>query len=190
MRRKTEQVRQRIIDAAYDAIWRSGFHRTSMDAIASRAKVTKRTMYAYFRSKDDLLAAVLGHYSGLAAQRLQRMGSRLPRDRNGMIDSFFSQLAGWAAATPRWSGSGFTRVVVELADLPGHPARAIARRVKATTEAWLGEQLETAGVRHPRDRARELMLLMEGSMALTLIHGDRRYIDAAAQAAKRLTAQK
>ena len=37
-----------------------------------------------------------------------------------------------------------------------------------------------------RERAREIMLLMEGAMALTLIHGDRDYIDAAARAAKRL----
>jgi hypothetical protein len=32
------------------------------------------------------------------------------------------------------------------------------------------------------------MLLMEGAMALTLIHGHRRYIDAAANAALRLAA--
>jgi len=107
-----------------------------------------------------------------------------------MIDSFFAQLAGWASATPRWSGSGFTRLAVELADLPGHPARAIARRAKATTEAWLAERLAAAGVRQPRDRARELMLLMEGAMALTLIHGERTYIDAAARAAVRLAAQR
>jgi AcrR family transcriptional regulator len=188
MRKKTEIVRQRIIDAAYEAVWRSGFHRTSMDTIARRARVTKRTMYSYFRSKDDLLAAVLRHYGTLAARRLQRVGDRMPSDKNGMIDSFFGQLAGWAGATPRWSGSGFTRVVVELADLPGHPARAIARQVKATTETWLGERLDMADVPHSRDRARELMLLMEGAMVLMLIHGDRKYIDAAAQVAKRLMA--
>jgi hypothetical protein len=34
------------------------------------------------------------------------------------------------------------------------------------------------------------MLLMEGSMALMLIHGDQRYIDAAARAAKQLIAQR
>jgi AcrR family transcriptional regulator len=188
MRRKTDEVRQRIVDAAYEAVWRSGFHRTSLDGIAKRAKLTKRTLYSYFRSKDDLFAAVLLHHGELAAQRLKRIGDRMPSDRNGMIDSYFGQLAGWAGATPRWSGSGFTRLVVELADLPGHPARAIARRVKATTETWLGERLELAGVPYSRDRARELMLLMEGSMMLMLIHGDRKYIDAAAQAAKRLVA--
>jgi hypothetical protein len=34
------------------------------------------------------------------------------------------------------------------------------------------------------------MLLMEGAMALMLIHGDRSYIDAAARAARQLTARR
>ena len=186
MRTKSEQTRRRIIDAAYESFWRSGFTRTNMDGIATRAGVTKRTLYAYFRSKDELLAEVLHRYSELAAQRLQRIGERMPPDREGIIESYFEQLARWASVTPRWSGSGFTRLVVELADLPGHPARAIARRSKSATEGWLADKLAGARVALPHERARELMLLLEGAMALMLIHGDRRYIDAAAQAAKRL----
>lgn len=188
MRRKTESTRHRIIDAAYECFWRAGYTRTSLDTIAGRAEVTKRTVYSYFRSKDDLLAAVMSHYNVLAAQRLKRIGDRMPKDRDGLIDSFFGQLAGWASATPRWSGSGFTRIVVELADLPGHPARALARRAKDTTESWLSDKLAQARVVDPAERACEVMLLLEGAMALTLIHGQRRYIDAAARAAKRLAA--
>jgi AcrR family transcriptional regulator len=190
MRRNKDQTRQQIIDAAYECFWRCGFTRNSVDTIAARAGVTKRTLYAHFRSKDDLLSAVLTRYGELAAKRLQHIGNRMPADRDGMIDSFFGQLAGWASATPRWSGSGFTRLVVELADLPGHPARTIARRAKATTEGWLAERLAAARVSQPRERAREVMLLMEGSMALMLIHGDRHYVDAAAHAAKQLLKQK
>jgi AcrR family transcriptional regulator len=189
MRRRNDHTPRRIVDAAYESFWRSGFTRTSVDSIAARAGVTKRTLYSYFRSKDDLLAAVLLRYGELARERLQRIGDCMPDDRDGMIDSFFGQLAGWASTTPRWSGSGFTRLVVELADLPGHPARAIARRAKATTESWLAELLSNARVSQPRERAREVMLLMEGSMALMLIHGDRSYIEAAARAAKQLVKQ-
>jgi AcrR family transcriptional regulator len=186
MRTKSAETRNRIVDAAYESFWRSGFMRTSVDGIAERADVTKRTVYAYFRSKDDLLAAVLVRYRELAAERLQRIGDRMPADRDGLIESYFGQLVGWASATPRWSGSGFTRLVVELADLPGHPARAIAKRAKAETEAWLAEKLADARVPHPQQRAREIVLLTEGAMSLTLIHGGRGYIDAAAQAAKAL----
>ena len=184
MRRKSEFVRQRISEAAYESFWRNGYTRTNVDAIAARASVTKRTLYAYFPSKDDLLAAVLLRYGELALARLERIGERMPAERDSMIDAFFAQLDRWASATPRWAGSGLTRLVMELGDLPGHPARAIARRAKATTEAWLAARLRAANVRGERDRAREIMLLLEGAMVLTLIHGDRGYIDAAARAAK------
>ena len=127
MRTKQAKTRMRIIEAAYESFWRLGFARTSVDSIAARAGLTKRTLYSYFPSKDDLLAAVLQRYSELAAERLQHIADRLPADRYGMVDSLFGQLAGWASATHRWSGSGFTRLVVELAHMPGHPARAIAR---------------------------------------------------------------
>lgn len=190
MRTKSAETRNRIVEAAYESFWRSGFIRTSVDGIAERAKVTKRTVYAYFRSKDDLLAAVLAHYRELAAERLKRIGDRMPADRDGLIDSYFGQLVGWASTTPRWSGSGFTRLVVELADLPGHPARAIAKRAKAETEVWLAEKLAHARVPRPRQRARDIVLLTEGAMSLTLIHGGRAYIDAAAHAAKHLVKQR
>lgn len=186
MRSRTERTRARIVDAAYESFWRSGFVRAGVDAIAERAGVTKRTLYGYFRSKDDLLAAVLARYGELAAERLERIGAGMPPDRDGLVASFFGQLAGWAGATPKWSGSGFTRLTIELAELPGHPARAIARRHKAATEAWLAERLAAARVARPQEKAREMMLLLEGSMALTMIHGGRAYIDAAAEAARRL----
>jgi hypothetical protein len=102
-----------------------------------------------------------------------------------VLESFFGQLLEWARK-PRWSGSGFTRLVVELADLPGHPARAIARRAKAVTEAWLAELLAKDRIPSASQRAREIMLLMEGAMVLMLIHGDRSYGEAGLRAAKRL----
>jgi len=186
MRRKSEETRQRILGAAYESFWRAGYTRTNVETIAERARMTKRTLYAYFRSKDDLLAAVLLSYGDLAAERLRHIGDRMPDDRDGMIESFFGQLAGWASTTPRWSGSGFTRLVIELADLPGHPARAIARRHKATLENWLAERLARVRVARAKQRAREILLLMEGAMVMMLIHNDRRYIEAAAGAARQL----
>src|ERR1700755_1555268 len=83
MRRQTAEIRSRIVDAAYESFWRLGFRRSSVDSIAARAGLTKRTVYAYFRSKDDLLAAVLQRYDELAAQRLQRIGEGLPAGRCG-----------------------------------------------------------------------------------------------------------
>jgi len=183
MRRSRTQTHERILDAAYGLFWRQGFLRVSMDEIAARAGITKRTLYQHFRSKDDLMAAALEHSGELAMQRM-RMFHR-PDKPLEMIETFFAELAAWAAK-PHYSGGGFTRVAVELADLRGHPARAIARRHKTTVETWLAEGFAAGKVRAPRERAREVMLLMEGAMLLMLIHGDRGYAAAAAQAAATL----
>jgi hypothetical protein len=132
-----------------------------------------------------LLSATLAHSSELAIARLRDFPvSKTPHD---FIDAFFSQLASWAAK-PRWSGGGFTRVVVELADLRGHPARSVARKHKAAVEQWIAGALASIQVSSPVVRAREIMLLMEGAMALMLIHGNRDYAAAAANAAKALVA--
>jgi AcrR family transcriptional regulator len=182
MKRSKEQTRFRILDAAYGLFWRQGFLRVSMDDVAARARITKRTLYQHFRSKDDLMAAALAHCSELA---IQRLGFPRPTKRDELIDSFFTELAEWAAK-PGWSGGGFTRAVMELADLRGHPARTIARKHKTAVEKWLADALAAADVSSPRERACEVMLLMEGAMALMLIHGDRNYAKAAAGAARTL----
>jgi len=76
--------------------------------------------------------------------------------------------------------------VIELADLPGHPARLIARRHKSLLEAHLAHRLAQAGVGTPHELAREIWLLSEGAISLMLVHGDRAYAAAAARAANRL----
>lgn len=185
MARSSQQTHARIVDAAHVMFWRKGFVRASLDDIADQAQVTKRTLYQHFRSKDDLMAAVLLQASELSMQRLRRYFDQTHDTPAACLDALFDDLAKWAA-TPRWIGAGFTRVAIELADLPGHPARAVARRHKQTVEASFVALLEKVGTPCAVERARDVMLLWEGAMTLTLIHADHGYILAAAEAAKRL----
>lgn len=189
MPRSAVLTRQRILEAAYKLFRRKGFIRVGVDEIATAASVTKRTLYYHFRSKDALLAAVLGSQHKLTFAAFKTFGDKLSGSPEQIVDAFFRELAIWSAK-PRWAGSGFTRLAIELADLPGHPARAIARQHKAMLEAYLADLLAKANVISPRERAREIWLLSEGAMVLILIHGDRRYADAAAEAAKRLVKAK
>lgn len=48
-----------ILDSAYKAFAREGYHGTTMDKIASRIGVTKGTLYLYFKDKADLFTSVL-----------------------------------------------------------------------------------------------------------------------------------
>jgi AcrR family transcriptional regulator len=66
-------ARQRILDAAFSAFMERGFAETSTLEIATRARVSKRELYALVGSKQEMLAACIGE----RAQRL-RMPAGLP----------------------------------------------------------------------------------------------------------------
>jgi AcrR family transcriptional regulator len=182
MPKPSHNTRSRIIDAAYRLFRRKGFARASMDDIAAEATVTKRTLYHHFESKDALLGEVLGAQHELALASFKTFGDRMAGSPEQMVVSMFEQLAVWSDK-PRWAGSGFTRLVVELADLPGHPARVVARRHKALLEQHLADMLERAGVAEAIEVAREIWLLSEGAISSMLVHSDRRYVAAAGRAA-------
>jgi len=185
MARPAKKTRERILAAAYGRLYQEGFTRASLDAIAAAAGVTKRTLYYHFESKDALVAAVLEAQHDRALERIQGWASDAPDDPGELIDALFGKLAAWAGEA-KWTGSGFTRIAMELADLPGHPARVAARQHKAAVEAWLAARLGAMNLAAPRETARGIMLLTEGCLSLILIHGDASYADAAAGAAKRL----
>src|SRR3981189_3895077 len=58
----TDEVpaRRRILDAAFSAFMESGFAATSTLEIATRARVSKRELYALVGSKQEMLAACIG----------------------------------------------------------------------------------------------------------------------------------
>ena len=156
-----------------------------MDEIASATRVTKRTLYQHFESKDALLSAVLQENHELSLMAFKTFSDCLTGTPTEMINSLFEELIDWVD-TPRWAGSGFTRLVIELADLPGHPARTIARRHKTILEAKYAELFKKAKASRPQELAREVALLIEGAMLMMLVHGDRSYALVAAKAANKL----
>ena len=153
--------------------------------MAAAARVTKRTLYYHFRSKDDLLAAMLEAQHKLAVAAFRTFGDRLSGTAEEIVQEMFNDIAVWSTR-PDFAGTGFTRFVIELADLPGHPARVIARRHKALIEIQIAQALKRAQIPLPEKRARELLMLSEGAIVMILIHRDRSYVAAAAQAAKQL----
>ncbi|HLA34030.1 MAG TPA: TetR/AcrR family transcriptional regulator [Rhodocyclaceae bacterium] len=57
--RLTDRKREAIVQAAIAEFRANGFDATSMDRIAARAAVSKRTVYNHFPSKDELFAEIL-----------------------------------------------------------------------------------------------------------------------------------
>src|SRR5690349_21756091 len=58
-RRRRDPNRQRIVNAARARFFSHGFRSVTMDDLAEELGISKKTIYAYFPGKFDLLEAVL-----------------------------------------------------------------------------------------------------------------------------------
>jgi AcrR family transcriptional regulator len=59
MRKKTEERRQAIIDAAFEVFSELGYEEASMAEIAARCGIYKATLYGYFESKEVMFVEVM-----------------------------------------------------------------------------------------------------------------------------------
>ncbi len=56
--------REQLIQTAVTLFAQNGIHATGIDTIVEQSGVTKKTLYAHFRSKEELVLAALRHYDG------------------------------------------------------------------------------------------------------------------------------
>ncbi len=69
---KQSARRRRVLDAAMDLASEGGYEAVQMRAVAARADVALGTLYRYFSSKDQLLAAVRADWTSALERRLAR----------------------------------------------------------------------------------------------------------------------
>ncbi|WP_149803679.1 TetR/AcrR family transcriptional regulator [Mesorhizobium sp. NFR06] len=185
MSEQPNPTRKRLVDAATKLFYAEGIGRVSVDAVAEKAGLTKRTLYYHFKSKDDLIAAYL---DGRDQPNLEQMAGWFDAAGGGAdkkVEAIFTNLAR-VARHPKWKGCGFLRTAAELAAMPGHPAVKAGARHKTNFEKWLAEALSSHHVGAAKMLAREIVLLMDGAFSCMLIHHNPDYVTAAGHAAATL----
>ncbi|WBU29429.1 TetR/AcrR family transcriptional regulator [Rhodopseudomonas palustris] len=180
-------TRDRIVAAAAKLFYSEGIRAVGVDAVAEKAGVTKRTLYYHFRSKDDLVAAYLEGRDQPNLALFRQWFEETPGELPAKVEGIFRNLAR-AARHPKWKGCGFLRTSAELANLPGHPAIKIGAAHKKKFEGWLRETFAEAGIDAPEELARQMLLLLDGSFAVVLLHRDPSYMETAGAAAAKLVA--
>jgi AcrR family transcriptional regulator len=132
-------ARQRIIEAAFGAFMESGFAAASTLEIATRARVSKRELYALVGSKQEMLVACISE----RAKRLQMPADLpAPHDRQAL------------ARTLETFGAQLLREVSDPAVIAVFRL-AIAEAVRAPEVA---RALNTLGVEASRAALREVMI--------------------------------
>jgi AcrR family transcriptional regulator len=175
-------TRDRIVSAASKLFYSEGIRGVSVDAVAAKAGVTKRTLYYHFRSKDDLIAAYLAVRDQPNLALFKQWFDEANGNVAAKIENIFRNLAR-SARHRKWKGCGFLRTSAELANLPGHPAIKIGAAHKKKFEDWLRITFEGEGIAMGSQLARQIILLLDGSFAVVLLHRDASYMETAGEAA-------
>jgi TetR/AcrR family transcriptional regulator, regulator of autoinduction and epiphytic fitness len=91
--RLTDRKRDAIVQAAIVEFRANGFEATSVDKVAARAEVSKRTLYNHFPSKEELFAAILHVLWESSASALQRPYEPSRPVREQLLELLLSKLA-------------------------------------------------------------------------------------------------
>lgn len=186
MARPATDTREHIVAAASKLFYSDGIKSVSVDAVAAKAGLTKRTLYYHFKSKDDLVAAYLAARDQPNLALFKRWFAETEGGLPDKVEGIFRNLAR-SARHPKWKGCGFLRTSAELANMPGHPAIKIGAAHKKKFEDWLRATFEAEGIGNGLRLARQILLLLDGSFAVVLLHRDPSYMETAGEAARSLT---
>lgn len=176
-------TRERIVAAANTLFYREGIRGVSVDAVAEEAGITKRSLYYHFKSKDELIEAYLGYRDQPNLDAYKRWFDEKPGSTAEKVAAIFENLAKMASH-PKWRGCGFLRTSAELANLPGHPAILRGAAHKKKIEQWLADCLGADGIETPEAIARQIILLIDGSFSVVMLHREPDYMLSAAEAAR------
>jgi AcrR family transcriptional regulator len=182
MPQSAQPTRDRIVTTASKLFYSEGIRSVSVDAVADAAGLTKRTLYYHFKSKDDLVAAYLEARDQPNLALFKRWFAETKGSPAAKVQGIFRNLAR-SARHPKWKGCGFLRTSAELANMPGHPAMKIGAAHKKKFEAWLRDVFEAEKAGSGAQLARQIVLLLDGSFAVVLLHRDASYMETAGEAA-------
>lgn len=175
-------TRDRIVEAASKLFYSEGIRSVSVDAVAEKAGVTKRTLYYHFTSKDELIGAYLEVREQPNLGRLRSSYREAEGTAADKVRAVFQNLAK-ASRHPKWKGCAFLRTSAELANMPGHPAIRIGAAHKKDFERWFATAFEAEGITSAAALARHVVLLLDGAFAVVLLHRDPAYFQSAGDAA-------
>lgn len=167
-------TREQIVDAADLLFYRHGFDPTSFAHIADAVRISRGNFYHHFKSKDDILDAVIGQRLAATRAMLQKWEEQ-SADPAARIRSFIQMMVDNRADIRRY-GCPVGTLCAELAKLH-HPSRAQANGLFELFRQWLREQFVLLGRARDADAlAMHLLARSQGVAALASAFGSDAFI--------------
>jgi AcrR family transcriptional regulator len=172
--------RERLVAAATELVHRQGIERTTLADIAKAADVPVGNVYYYFKTKDEVIAAVIDAYSRQIRATLAAIdaGHRSPKAR---LKALVRELTAQGETVAQF-GCPIGTLCSELGKRAGESGPLAADLMRLPAE-WAEEQFRSLGRDDARDLAFDLLAVYEGS---ALLANTRRQPDLLSRAAGRL----
>jgi TetR/AcrR family transcriptional regulator, transcriptional repressor for nem operon len=155
--------RERLVGAALMVFHRQGVEATTLADIAAAADVPLGNVYYYFKTKDDLVAAVVERHASVVRATLAELGlRRTPRARLKALIQMLSSQGDLAADYGCPQGS----LCSELDKRHG-PMREAAAVLVTLPIDWAEQQFRDLGRRDARELAIALIAAYQGAALLT-----------------------
>ena len=171
--REETEVRARILDAAFATFMKSGYAATSTLEIATRARVSKRELYALVGNKQEMLSASIS----ARARRLQVPADLpVPRDRETLahvLASFGAQLV--REITDPTVIAVFRLAIAEAVHAPevSQALDSIGRETSRAALRQIMAQAQASGLLNgrPAELAEQFGGLLWGNLMVSLLLG-------------------
>jgi len=154
-------LRERIMAAADDLFIRQGIRGVGVEAIAEAAGTNKMTLYRYFESKDELVAAWVGDVIAKKDAEWDELSAEYKDDSQGHLQAWSRRVAAKLAAM-EGRGSALHNAIAELPEAD-HPARRIIQEYKRREHKRVRRLCEVAGFQNPDLAANLFYMMLEGA---------------------------
>ena len=154
--------REHLIEVATTLFLEHGFHATGIDKILQVAGVSKKTMYQYFRSKDELIYAVLRRYDGVYRNGFMKAVEESGKTPRARLEAIFAIAEVWFA-DHKFFGCMFINVIGEYSE-EDSPIRDICKQFKQHMRQYVENLAREAHADDAPTLAEELCLLLEGAI--------------------------
>lgn len=180
--------RQHLIEVAIDLFNQYGYHATGIDLILEKAKVSKRTLYVHFRSKDELILAALRHYDGLFRNHFMTQVEKSAKTPLERLLAVYQVAQEWFMQN-NFYGCMFINAIGEYSE-DDSPIREVCKEFKRLMRAYILELCQEAGLAEPDELANELSLLLEGAIVTAQVTKNPEAAAVARNAANTIIAQR
>jgi TetR/AcrR family transcriptional repressor of nem operon len=167
-------TRDHIVEAADQLFYRQGYEHTSFADIADAVRISRGNFYYHFKSKDEILDAVIAARLANTQAVLARweIEGETPVDR---IRSFINILIANRLDIKRF-GCPIGTLTTELAKL-SHPSQDEANRLFTLFRTWLRRQFALLGRKTDADAlAMHLLARSQGVATLAAAFHDEKFI--------------